>query len=148
MKVIAENKKAYFDYFIEEKVEAGIVLVGSEVKSIKMGQVNLKDSFCFFEDGELVLKNCHVTPYEKGSHFNADPRRDRKLLLHKKEIARLYGKVKQKGYTLVITKMYFVKNLVKVELALAKGKHTFDKRETIKKKDIERATARDIASYK
>ena len=147
MKVIAENKKAYFDYFIEEKTEAGIVLQGSEVKSIRMGQVNLKDSFCFFEDGELVLKNCHITPYEKGSHFNADARRDRKLLLHKKEISRLYGKVKQKGYTLVVTKMYFLKNLVKVELALAKGKHTYDKKETLKRKDIEKSIQRDIANF-
>ena len=148
MKVVAENKKAYFDYFIEEKIEAGIVLEGSEVKSVKLAQVNLKDSFCFFEDGELILKNCLISPYEKGSHFNADPRRDRKLLLHKSEIDRLYGKVKQKGFTLVVTKMYFVKNLVKVELALAKGKHTYDKKETLKNKDIERSTQREIANYK
>ena len=148
MKIITDNKKAYFDYFIDETYEAGIVLVGSEVKSIKMGQVNLKDSFCFFEDGELILKNCNVSPYEKGSHFNLDPKRDRKLLLHKRELERLYAKVKQKGYTLVVTKMYFSKNYVKVEVGLARGKHTYDKKETLKKKDIERSVKRDIASYK
>lgn len=122
-------------------------MVGSEVKSVKMGQINIKDSFCFFENGELILKNCNITPYEKGSFFNEDPKRDRKLLLHKKEINKLFGKVKQKGFTLVPTKVYFSKNYVKVELGLARGKHTYDKKETLKQKDIMKKAQREIASY-
>ena len=148
MKLITENKKAYFDYFIEERIEAGIALKGSEVKSVKMGHINVKDSFCFFEDGKLVIKNCLISPYEKGSAFNESPMRDRVLLLHKKEIERLYGKVKQKGYTLVPTKVYFNNNFVKIELGLAKGKHAYDKKETIKQKDIARDSDREIANYK
>ncbi len=148
MKLLAENRKAYFDYFIDETLEAGIVLEGAEVKSVKMGQMNLKDSFCFFEDGELILKNCHITPYEKGSHFNSEARRDRKLLLHKREISRLIGKVKQKGFTLVPTKAYFKGNFVKIELGLARGKHTYDKKETLKQKDIEKKVKREIANYR
>ena len=148
MKIIADNRKAYFDYFIEETFEAGIVLEGSEVKSVKMGNINLKDCFCFFEDGELILKNCHITPYEKGSFFNKDARRDRKLLMHRQEIDKIFGKVKQKGFTLVPTKVYFKGNYVKIELALARGKHTYDKKETIKQKDIDRKVKREIAEYK
>ena len=107
IKEIAVNKKAFFDYFIEEKIEAGLSLSGGEVKSAKMGRINLGDSFCFVEKGEIVLKNCHITPYEKGSYFNAEAKRDRVLLLHKKEIARLIGKVKEKGLTLVPIRVYF-----------------------------------------
>ena len=148
MKVITDNRKAFFDYFIDETYEAGIVLEGSEVKSIKMGNVNLKDSFCFFEDGELILKNCNITPYEKGSFFNKDAKRDRKLLMHRSDIDKIFGKVKQKGFTLVPLKMYFSGNFVKVELGLARGKHTYDKKETLKQKDIERKVKREIAEYK
>lgn len=147
MKIITENKKAYFDYFIEERIEAGIVLKGSEVKSVKMGHISIKDSFCFFESGVLTLKNCLISPYEKGSAFNESPLRDRGLLLHKKEIERLIGKVKQKGYTLVPLKVYFSRNFVKVELGLCKGKHAYDKKESIKQKDVARETEREIANY-
>ena len=148
MKVIKDNRKAFFDYFIDETYEAGIVLEGSEVKSIKMGNINLKDSFCFFEEGELILKNCHITPYEKGSFFNKDAKRDRKLLMHRSEIDKIFGKVKQKGFTLVPLKVYFSGNYVKIELGLARGKHTYDKKETLKQKDIERKVKREIAEYK
>ena len=148
MKVVADNKKAYFDYFIDETYEAGIVLKGSEVKSVKLGQINLRDSFCFIEKGEIILKNCNITPYEKGSFFNEETKRDRKLLLHKREINKLIGKVKQKGYTLVVTKVYFKGNFVKAELGLARGKHSYDKKETLKQKDIERNTRREIANYR
>lgn len=144
IKIIDKNKKATFDYTIEEKTEAGIVLKGSEVKSIKQGNVSLRDSFCFIENGELFLKNCYVAPYEKGSAFNEDPRRGRKLLLHKKEISRLIGKIKTKGYTLVPIIIYFKDNKVKVEIALAKGKQLHDKRKTLKEKDINRDVERQL----
>lgn len=143
-KIIQQNKKAFFDYFIEETFEAGIVLVGSEVKSVKMGKVNLKDSYCSIDKGEIFLKNCFITAYEKGSYFNKDEKRPRKLLLHKYEINKLIGKVKEKGFTLIPTKIYFSDDLVKVQIALAKGKHTFDKRESIKEKDIKRSMERQI----
>lgn len=143
-KLIQQNKKAFFDYFIEETFEAGIVLVGSEVKSIKLGKVNLKDSYCSLDKGEIFLKNCFVTSYEKGSYFNRDEKRPRKLLLHRYEINKLTGKVKEKGYTLIPTKIYFSDNKVKVQIALAKGKHTFDKRASIKEKEIKRAVDREV----
>ena len=143
-RIIQQNKKAYFDYFIEDKFEAGISLVGSEVKSIKLGKVNLKDSYCDIERGELYLKNCFVTSYEKGSFFNKDERRPRKLLLHRYEINKLVGKVKEKGYTLIPTKIYFSGRLVKVEITLAKGKHSFDKRASIKEKEVKRMIERNI----
>ncbi len=143
--VIATNKKAHFDYFIEEKFEAGIVLVGCEVKSARAGNVTLNDCFCFFDSGELILKNSYIAPYERGSYNNVDARRDRKLLLHKQEIRRLIGKVKEKGYTLVPVKMYFSGNLVKVEIGLGKGKHAYDKKQTIKERDINRSARREIA---
>ncbi len=146
--IIDKNKKAYFDYFIEETFEAGIVLQGNEVKSVKMGNVNLKDSFCHIDKGEVYLKNCHITPYEKGSAFNAEPRRNRKLLLNKREINKLIGKIKTKGYTLVPTQIYFSGNLVKLEIALAKGKQLHDKRDTLKEKDIKRDTEREIKNFK
>jgi len=148
MKIIDKNKKVYFDYELEEKFEAGIVLVGSEVKSIRLGNVRLAESFCFIENEELYLKNCHIASYEKGSFFNPDTRRDRKLLLHKKEISRLLGKMKTKGYSLVPTMIYLNKNLVKVEIALAKGKKQHDKRASIKEKDLVRQAERDIASVR
>lgn len=143
-KLIQQNKKAFFDYFIEETYEAGISLAGSEVKSIKMGKVNLKDSYCSLEKGEIFLKNCFVTSYEKGSYFNKDEKRPRKLLLHRYEINKLTGKIKEKGYTLIPTKIYFSGNFVKVQIALAKGKHTYDKRATIKEKELKRSVERQI----
>lgn len=143
-KIIQQNKKAFFDYFIEETFEAGLVLLGSEVKSIKLGKVNLKDSYCSIEKGEVFLKNCFVTSYEKGSYFNKDEKRPRKLLLHKFQINKLVGKVKEKGFTLIPTKIYFSGNYVKVQIALAKGKRLFDKRATIKEKEIKRNIERHI----
>lgn len=143
-KIIQQNKKAYFDYFIEDKFEAGISLVGSEVKSIKLGKVSIKDSYCSIDKGEIFLKNCFVNSYEKGSYFNKDEKRPRKLLLHRFEINKLIGKVKEKGYTLIPTKIYFSNNLVKVEIALAKGKHNFDKRNSIKEKEVKRNIERQI----
>lgn len=143
-RLIQQNKKAFFDYFIEDTFEAGISLAGCEVKSIKLGKVNLKDSYCSLENGELYLKNCFVTPYEKGSFFNREERRARKLLLHRYELNKLTGKVKEKGYTLIPTKIYFSGRYVKVEVALAKGKHTFDKRASLKEKEVKRTVERQI----
>lgn len=142
-KIIARNKKAFHDYFIEDTYEAGIELVGSEVKSIRQGSINLKDSFAIIRNNQVFLINVHISPYNKGSYYNPDPKRDRRLLLKKQEIARLKGKVEQKGYTLVATKAYFKGSLVKVEIGVAKGKELYDKRRTLKekvqKRDIERA---------
>ncbi|MFW5780006.1 MAG: SsrA-binding protein SmpB [Bacillota bacterium] len=142
-KVIATNKKAYHDYFIEETYEAGIELMGSEVKSIRLGKINIRDTFAVIRGNEILLMNMHISPYEKGSHFNPDPKRERRLLLHRNEINRLRGRVEQKGYTLVATKVYFKQALVKVEIGLAKGKELHDKRQALKekvqKRDIERA---------
>lgn len=143
-RLIQQNKKAYFDYFIEETFEAGIALVGSEVKSIKLGKVNLKDAYCSLDKGEIFLRNCFVTSYEKGSFFNKDEKRPRKLLLHRYEINKLTGKIKEKGYTLIPTKIYFARGKVKVEIALAKGKHNYDKRASIKDKEIKRTVERQI----
>lgn len=123
IKVIATNRKAYHDYFIEETIEAGIELKGTEVKSVRLGHVNLKDSFARVENGEVFLYNMHISPYEKGNIFNVDPMRDRKLLLHKHEINRLAGYVQQKGYTLIPLKIYIKRGKIKVELAVAKGKN-------------------------
>ena len=144
-KVIATNKKAYHDFFIEDTFEAGIELVGSEVKSLRNGGVNLKDSFAIIKNGELFLINAHISPYNKGSFYNPEPRRDRRLLMHKREIARLRGKVEQKGYALVVTKIYFKESLVKVELALAKGKEAHDKRQALKEKQVKRDVSRALA---
>ena len=132
MTVVATNKKAYHEFFIEETFEAGIQLVGSEVKSIRNGGVNLKDSFAIVKNGELFLINAHISPYKMGSFYNPDPRRERRLLMHKREIDRIAGKVQQKGYSIVVTKMYFKQSLVKVEVALAKGKELHDKRNALK----------------
>lgn len=138
IKVISENRKARHDYFIEETMEAGIVLQGTEVKSIRLGRVNLKDSFARVENGEVFLYGMHISPYEQGNRFNHDPLRPRKLLLHKREIRRLLGKTREEGYTLVPTRLYFTKGKCKVELALAKGKKRYDKRESYAKRDAER----------
>ncbi len=137
-KIISQNKKAYFDYFIEQTFEAGIVLVGTEVKSIRMGQCSVKESFIRVDKGEIYILNMHINPYEKGNIFNKDPLRTRKLLLNKKEIDKLIGSAKVDGYTIVPTKVYLKGSHVKVEIVLAKGKKQYDKRETIAKKDAER----------
>lgn len=142
MKIVATNKKAYHDYFVEETLEAGIVLVGSEVKSVRLGAVNLRDSFAIVKGGEVFLLGAHIAPYEKGSYFNVEPRRKRKLLLNKSEIRKLQAKTERKGYTIVPLKVYFKDSLVKVELGLCRGKETHDKRESIKRKDAEREMER------
>ncbi len=142
IKPVAQNKKAYHDYFIEETLEAGIALTGTEVKSVRAGRVNLRDSYAAVENGELFLIGAHISPYEQGNIFNHDPLRTRKLLAHAAEIRRLYGKVQVAGYTLVPTKLYFKDGRIKVEIGLAKGKATYDKRQTLAKKEAERDMAR------
>ena len=145
MKVICANKKAYHDYHIEEKFEAGIALTGTEVKALREGKANLKDSYARVKDGELFLVNAHISPYSCGNIYNHDPKRTRKLLMHAREIYRLIGKVKERGYTLVPLALYFNKrNMAKMEIALAKGKTLYDKRESIKRKDEKRLTAREM----
>ncbi len=145
MKIIATNKSASFEYFIEEKYEAGIVLEGNEIKSLREGSVNMNDSFCFVRGGEVSVKNMHIALYEKSDGFSTrDTRRDRKLLLHKSEIAKIASKINRQGYTLVPLKLYFKDALVKVEIALCKGKHTYDKKQSIAERDIKRSTDRDI----
>jgi SsrA-binding protein len=143
MKIVCQNKKAYYDYFIEESIEAGIQLVGTEVKSLREGNANLKDSYIIIKNSEVFLFNCHISPYSHGNILNHDPLRTRRLLLHKKEIERLKGKIQQKGYTLIPLKIYFKGPYAKVEIGLAKGKRQYEKRETIKereaRRDIERA---------
>ena len=137
-KIITVNRKARHDYFVLETFEAGIELVGTEVKSIRQGGVNLKDSWCSVDDGELFIKGMHISPYEKGNIFNKDPFRVRKLLMHKKEIMRLFGKIKQDGLTLIPLSLYFKNSNVKVELGLCKGKQLHDKREDMAKRDAKR----------
>ena len=145
MKIIAVNKTASFEYFIEEKFEAGIVLQGSEIKSVRLGNVNMNDSFCFIRGGDVSIKNMHVAVYDKADAFSTkDSRRDRRLLLHKQEIAKIAGKINRQGYTLVPLKMYFKDSLVKVEVALCRGKHTYDKKQTIAERDTRRAQEREI----
>lgn len=136
--VVANNPKARHDYFINDTLECGIVLVGTEVKSIRAGKVNMKDSYAQIKDGELFICNMHISPYERGNIFNKDPLRTRKLLVHKNEIRKLVGMIQQKGVTLIPLSLYFDKNKVKVELAIAKGKKLYDKRQDIAKKDAER----------
>lgn len=148
IKVIATNKKAYHDYFIEETYEAGIALVGSEVKSIRLGHINLKDSFALVRGGSVFLMNAHISPYKMGSYFNPEPRRDRRLLLNRQEINKLRGKVEKKGYTLVATKIYFKDSLVKVEIGVAKGKELHDKRRAIKEKEQMRQAERALTEYR
>ncbi|MBR2666614.1 MAG: SsrA-binding protein SmpB [Oscillospiraceae bacterium] len=142
VKQLAKNNKAFHDYFVEETYEAGIELAGTEVKSIRLGNVNLRDSFCVVKDGELILHGMHVGPYEKGNIFNREPRRPRRLLMHKREILRLYGKVKQDGYTLVPLKVYLKGPRVKVEIGLCKGKKLYDKREDAARRDAKREMER------
>ena len=147
IKLITQNKKAYHDYFIEETFECGISLVGTEVKSIRQGQINLKDSFASVQSGEVMVTGMHISPYEKGNIFNKDPLRERKLLMHKAEIRRLIGKVKEDGYSLIPTKVYLKGSKVKVELALAKGKKLYDKRAAIADKEAKRRIDRKIKEY-
>ena len=147
IKLISQNKKAYHDYFIEETYECGISLAGTEVKSIRAGQVNLKDSFASVQSGEVMLIGMHISPYEKGNIFNKDPLRERKLLMHKAEIRRLIGKVKEDGYSLIPTKVYLKGSKVKIELALAKGKKLYDKRNAIAEKEAKRRIDRKIKEY-
>lgn len=147
VKVITTNKKAFHDYFVVETLECGINLVGCEVKSLRKGEVNLADSYCRVENGSLVLIGCHIKNYDKGSYSNLESRRDRRLLAHKREIMRILGKVKEKGYSLVPLKMYFKNALVKVEVALVKGKQNYDKKDSILKKDLERDKQRAIKEY-
>ena len=138
IKLIAKNPIAYHNFNIEDKFEAGIVLTGTEIKSIRAGKVNLKDSYAGFKDGEGYIYSMHISPYEHGNIFNKDPLRDRKLLLNKKEIQKLFGKCKQDGYSLIPISLYFKGSIVKVELGLGKGKKLYDKRQDIAKKDAER----------
>ena len=141
---IAANKKAYHDYFVTESLEAGISLSGTEVKSIRLGQVNLKDSYCMIEDGQVILHGMHISPYEKGNIFNKDPLRKRVLLLHKREILRLFDKIRLDGMTLIPLSLYFSGSKVKVELGVCKGKKLYDKRDAAAerqaKRDIDRAS--------
>ncbi len=143
-RLIANNKKAYHDYFIEEKYEAGIALAGTEVKALRMGKCSVKESFLRIENGEIFIYGMHISPYEKGNIFNKDPLRVRKLLLHREEIRKLEGKIAEKGYTLVPLQVYFKHGLVKVEIGLAKGKKLYDKRQDIAKKDQRREAERDF----
>ncbi|HJD14211.1 MAG TPA: SsrA-binding protein SmpB [Candidatus Ruminococcus avistercoris] len=143
-RLIANNKKAYHDYFIEEKYEAGISLHGTEVKSLRMGKCSIKESFLRIENGELFIYGMHVSPYEKGNIFNKDPLRVKKLLMHKSEIHKLQGKIAEKGYTLVPLQVYLKGGLVKVEIGLARGKKLYDKRQDIAKKDQRREAQREF----
>ncbi len=144
IKIIATNKKAYHEYFIEEVYEAGIVLQGTEVKSLRLGNVNIKESFCRIKNGEVFINNMNISPYEQGNRENHDPTRVRKLLLHKAEIAKLTRKVEEKGLTLVPTKIYFKDSRAKLEIGVGRGKKLHDKRETLKRKQAEREIAKEI----
>ena len=146
IKIVAKNSKAHHDYFIEEKYEAGIELAGTEVKSIRQGHVNLKDSFCIVKDGQMSVIGMHISPYEKGNIFNKDPLRPRRLLMHRKEIRRLAQQIKVEGYTLVPLSLYFKGSMVKVELGLCKGKKLYDKRAATAERDAKRAIDRAIKS--
>ena len=144
MKLVANNKKAYHDYFIEEKYQCGIALHGTEVKSLRMGKCSIKEAFVRIENGEVYVYGMHVSPYEKGNIFNKDPLRVKKLLLHKQEINKLIGKIKEKGYTLVPLQVYFSNGKAKVEIGLARGKKLYDKRDDIAKKDQRREHEREF----
>ena len=138
VKIVAKNSKAFHEYFVEERFEAGIELFGTEVKSIRGGSMNLKDSYCTVKDGELFVHSMHISPYEKGNIFNRDPDRDRRLLMHKREIRKLHALIKQDGYTLVPLSVYFKNAKVKVEVGLCRGKKNYDKRDAIAKRDAGR----------
>lgn len=144
VKQIASNRKAYHDYFVEEKYEAGIELCGTEVKSIRMGNVNLKDAYCVIKDGQMTVHGLHVSPYEEGNIFNRDPVRPRRLLMHKREIFRLYATVKQDGYALVPLSVYFKGPHIKLEIGLCKGKKLYDKRDAAAERDAKREMDRHM----
>jgi SsrA-binding protein len=151
IKIVATNRKARHDYIIEDSIEAGIVLTGSEIKSVRAGQVNLRDSYATMRDGEAWLLNVHISPYQQASYQNHEPRRERKLLLHRREINRLTGKLQEKGLTLVPLRLYLKNGRAKVELGLARGKRAYDKRQTLRERDdqrqIERAMGRRQKGY-
>ena len=147
IKQIAANRQARHEYFVEESMEAGIELFGTEVKSLRNGGLNLKDSWCSFEKGELFVRQMHISPYEHGNIFNRDPLRVRRLLMHKREIMRLLGQTKQEGLTLIPLSVYFVKGRAKVEVGLCKGKKLYDKRETAAKKDAARNIERSMKNF-
>ena len=142
-----KNKKAYFDYFIEDTYEAGIVLTGTEIKSIRKGSANLKDSYARIKNGEVFLTNMFISTYEEGNRFNHDERRERKLLLNKKEIFKIRDKIEKEGYSLVPVKLYLKNGKAKLEIDIAKGKKTYDKRQSLKEKDIKRETLKAISKY-
>lgn len=144
VKNVARNKKAKFEYFLEDSFEAGIVLQGSEIKSIRAGQVSLRESYIQVDGDEAWMIDCHIAPYNQANRYNHDPKRPRKLLLHKREIARLYDKIRQRGYTVIPTRMYLRRGLAKVEIALARGKKQHDKRQAIAKRDAEREMRRAV----
>ena len=146
IKIVAKNSKAHHDYFIEDKYEAGIELAGTEVKSIRLGHVNLKDSFCIIKDGQMSVVGMHISPYEKGNIFNKDPLRQRRLLMHKREILKLFGRIKQDGYSLIPLSIYFRGPRVKLEIGLAKGKKLYDKRESAARRDAKREMDRAMKS--
>ena len=147
-KVLATNRKAHHDYHIDETFETGVVLTGTEIKSVRAGSLNLRDSYAQVKNGELWLMNVHISPYEPASRQNADPYRDRKLLMHRKEIMRVFGKVQEKGLTLIPLRVYLKKNRAKVEIALARGKKQYDKREAISKRDAAREIERAVKERK
>lgn len=138
IKIVARNREAYHEYFVEEEMEAGIELLGTEVKSIRQGTLNLKDAWCGIKNGELLINQMHISPYDHGNRFNPDPRRVRRLLMHRREIMRLLGKVKQDGYSLIPLSVYFKKSKVKVQVGLCKGKKLYDKRQAAAEKDAKR----------
>ena len=142
MKIISKNRKALYDYFVLEKLEAGVSLQGTEVKSVRLGHINIKDSWCSFKNGEMFANNVHISPYEKGNIFNVDPKRSKKLLVHKKEALRLYGQYKQTGLSIVVLSVYLVKKYIKFEIALCKGKKQYDKRASKAKQESERKIKR------
>ena len=144
MKLVANNKKAYHDYFVDEKIEAGLVLHGTEVKSLRMGKCSIKESFIRIENGEMFVYGMHISPYEKGNIFNKDPLRVKKLLLHKSEINKLTGKIKEKGFTSVPLQLYFRDGKAKMEIGLCRGKKLYDKRQDIAKKDMKREAEKEF----
>ena len=148
IKIIANNKKARYEYFIEDTYEAGIVLVGTEVKSLRQGKINFMDSYAIIREEEAFISGMHISPYDKGNTNNVDSDRERKLLLHKSEIRKLIGKIQQKGYSLIPTKIYFSRSKVKIEIALAKGKKMHDKREAIAKRDAKRQMDIRVKEFK
>ena len=144
IKIMARNREAYHEYFVEEEMEAGIELCGTEVKSIRQGTLNLKDAWCGIKDGQMLLNQMHISPYDHGNRFNPDPRRPRRLLMHKREIMRLFGKVKQDGYSLIPLSVYLKGSLVKVKIGLCKGKKLYDKRQSAAERDAKRQIERAI----